>query len=382
MAFRRKKQQEAPPPAREWDQTLTADEESPEPSSSDGSSEQEVATNEISTADGAPETPAPPVPDDVAQYVGTDGPNLVIHEYHFSPDLKRDVEDRVVARGQELEERWVPHERVPLGEIEQAVDGLAWKPRHKARGNAWLEKVERQRRDAILGMERVPPNILETRDVYETEGGFVIEVVYRELGEVLRKYFVVDGSRGRKSALKSVVSGTFHRTTMVSPAMIESLGRSGGRKAPAPPGKIRTFPIRNRTDVREVEGIGDAFTRRLSELGIQTTDQLRLTSAEVLAGHLGVTPHVVQKWQQMAEMMIVAGIGKQSAEVLARAGVTGIDALQQMNPKQLAGVVKAYVETLESGGTRVGPATARGWIRNARRLKKTLQAFPKAPDPA
>lgn len=376
--FRKSKSTEpAPEATSEFEQTLVAepDGESTEPLEFAG----ESAVREVAE----PETVAPmlEVPDDLRPYVEQEGSQLVLKQHHFGAAQKEEAEERLASPTAELvEQDWIPHRRESVRDIQTQVDALKWEPRYQPRAAAWLRRHDRERAQILMGLERIPPDILEKRIVYETEGGFVVEVTYRELGDIQEKYFTIEAAGGRRRALESVQSGRYARATILAPAVIDVLAPTRGRRSPIPPGRVLTWPIRNKVDVKEIEGIGDIYTRRLFELGLHTTDQLRLSSAEILADHLGTSPRVVEKWQQMAELLIVPGIGKQYAEILVKSGITGIEALRGMTGKALAGIVNAYVDTQETGGAHVSSPRGQAWIRAAKRLKRSPQRFPTSTD--
>lgn len=376
MVFGRKKRAREEEGATHVDETLVAEDATEAaPTGGDGESRLPEPVVEASPA------PAVAVPEDLEAYVGQEGPHLVIRQHHFTREMKRDAEDRLATSGAGYEEgRWIPHHRLPLADVEKAVDKLHYERRYQSVAAGWLKLHERQRQRALEGLEKVPANILAKRIVYETEGGFVVEVTYRERGEVWKKYFTVPRGGGRAKALRALQSGHYAKATIVTPTQIEALPSVRKPRVSIPPGKVLTWPVRNDTDVLDVEGIGKVYARRLHQLGISTTDQLRLMSAEVLAGHLGTSARVVERWQRMAELLVVPGIGKQYAELLVDSGITSIDQLRQTTPKALAGVINAYLETRESTRTRVRTARTQSWTRAARRLKKAPQPFPRSAD--
>lgn len=87
--------------------------------------------------------------------------------------------------------------------------------------------------------------------------------------------------------------------------------------------------------VKDVEGIGEKYTKRLQAVGIYDTRQLWETPATDIANSIGVPVRLVQNWQAMAELMSVRGIGGQYAELLAFSGVRSIENLSQQDPYDL-----------------------------------------------
>lgn len=407
MALFKKKQAEASAGTKDWEQTLVTDDVPREGSTalkfqlnkaaSEAAGEpvsaveelvplepvQEPSPPPVSEEPGAlePEAPLEPlnVPADLEPLVKTEGSSIILKQHGMYRTEKRDAENRL-REEQNLdlsEKRWIPHRRESLRDVEHAVDSLAWKGRYQPRAVAWLRKQKEERRKALEGIERIPANIVKKRIVYETEGGFVVEVTYRELGEVATKYFTVPTTGGPSKALQSVRSGNYARVTVVSGDAIEALEPShpGKAKLAVPPGKVHTWPIHGRFSVLEIEGIGRKYANQLNRLGIESTDQLRLYPAEVIARHLGTHLKTVEKWQSMAELLCVPGLGKQYAELLVRAGIGGVETLKTQTPGELIQTLKEHAK---GGAVGVGPARARSWIQTSRRLKKKTQPFPAA----
>lgn len=398
MALFKKKPKADAEPQKEWEQTLVADETPEEPQSAPGSAV--LADEPAPTADEpepapawepepAPEpTPAwapepadesEPVPSDLQPHVGEDEMGLYLKEKNFDRPTKLALEARITTspRTALSEKSWHPAHRNSLKSIHEGVDKLKVKPARLV-GDSWLKTQFKARSEAVR-REVIPGNILSKRIVYETEGGFVVEVTFREGGETRKKFFTVNTRQGRQKALESIQSGKQAITAIVGEAALKEMARPKG-KTPleTPPGQVNTYPITNQWDVLEIEGIGEVYARRLHELGIHSTDQLRCTNATVIANNLGISPPQVEKWQQMSELLVVKGVGKQIAEALVRTGVTGIDDLRARKPKELSEAVTATIMNSTPRIMRSGVNTKRAWsiILQARNLKKSVQPFP------
>lgn len=316
-------------------------------------------------------------PPEVEPYLKRDDGRTILLEKNFDRPTKLNMESRVTpSPRQALEESaWHPAHRVGIEQIRREVDRLKVRP---VKPGKWIKT---QFKPVFTTTKRaaIPPNILAKRIVYETEGGFVIEVTFREGAETRKTFFTISSKGGRTKALSQVQSGKLALQTTVPETVLESIHPpKKGEHLPYPPGQIMTYPITNDWDVIEIEGIGDVYARRLHELGIHTTDQLRLMNATVIANNLGTSVGNVENWQAMAELLIVDGIGKQLAEVLVRSGVRGIDALRRAQPKELA---KRVHEANVAGKNRITgaslrPKRAATLIKNARKLRKSLQPFP------
>ncbi|MBI2078087.1 MAG: DUF4332 domain-containing protein, partial [Euryarchaeota archaeon] len=237
----------------------------------------------------------------------------------------------------------------------------------------WLRSFKPRGPDAGTVFERIPRNIIDKRIVFETEGGFVVEVTFRDGPETRKRFFTVDTRADRTKALEEIQSGRYAKATIIGADAIAKLGAPRHAAHPAvPPGKVNTWLITNKIDVIDIEGIGDIYGRRLHELGIHTTDQLRLTNATVLANNLSTVTGTVERWQHMAELMVIEGIGKQTAETLVNAGITSIDLLRKSRPKELA----RRIRQSKGGKGGMQPKRAKSLVQAARKMKRATQDFP------
>ncbi|MDE6334529.1 MAG: DUF4332 domain-containing protein [Muribaculaceae bacterium] len=76
----------------------------------------------------------------------------------------------------------------------------------------------------------------------------------------------------------------------------------------------------------EIEGVGDSYARKLEDAGIHTTDDL-LAKAATPAGRIdlaektGISPKLILKWANHADLFRIKGVAGQFAELLEAAGV-------------------------------------------------------------
>lgn len=325
------------------------------------------------TASPEPRSAATGIPAELEPHLRREINRLILVEDNFDRPTKLKAEGSVTSapRAALSEASWEPKHPATIKEIHGEIDRL--KPREARLAGKWLTgfKTSKLLKPRV---ERVPPNILGKKIVFETEGGFVVEVTYRDGTETRKRYYTASSRKGRARALAEIQSGRLAQIHRVDEERIAGLRRKGGGTLPTPPGKFNTYAITNATDVAAVEGIGDIFARRLHELGIHTTDQLRLMNAQVIANNLGASVGSVKHWQQMSELMIVEGIGKQSAELLVRAGVESIDALRKETFRKLLAKSKQAKKEHKLRGIQA--AKARKWIAQARKMRKSPQPFP------
>ena len=78
--------------------------------------------------------------------------------------------------------------------------------------------------------------------------------------------------------------------------------------------------------IEQVEGIGEAYAAKLKEAGITTTDELLAKCAtrsgrDKVAEATGISPKLILKWTNHADLFRIKGVAGQFAELLEAAGV-------------------------------------------------------------
>jgi len=123
-------------------------------------------------------------------------------------------------------------------------------------------------------------------------------------------------------------------------------------------------------EVLKLEGVGPTFAHKLEKAGYHTAFQVRDGDADRIAQDAGVPHADVVKWQQMATLLPVNGIGPQYAEALQRAGVHSLEDLAKRNPKALAKAVATFLASKDVTvvGQPISEKRAASWIADAKRL--------------
>ncbi|MDE6096536.1 MAG: DUF4332 domain-containing protein [Muribaculaceae bacterium] len=76
----------------------------------------------------------------------------------------------------------------------------------------------------------------------------------------------------------------------------------------------------------EIEGIGESYAKKLEDAGVKTTADLLAEAAtpkgrEKLALETGISPKLILKWANHADLFRIKGVAGQFAELLEAAGV-------------------------------------------------------------
>ena len=93
--------------------------------------------------------------------------------------------------------------------------------------------------------------------------------------------------------------------------------------------------------VIDIEGVGESYAQKLTEAGVNTVDQLlercvTPKGRKELAETTGISPKLILKWANHADLFRINGIGPQFAELLEAAGVDTVKELRHRNAENLA----------------------------------------------
>jgi predicted flap endonuclease-1-like 5' DNA nuclease len=100
------------------------------------------------------------------------------------------------------------------------------------------------------------------------------------------------------------------------------------------PGRVRKYAL------MDIEGIGPAYAQALADIGLTTTGDLLQAGAtprgrEDLAFKTGISPKLVLRWVNMADLFRVKGVGEEYSDLLEAAGVDTVRELAQRRADNL-----------------------------------------------
>lgn len=130
--------------------------------------------------------------------------------------------------------------------------------------------------------------------------------------------------------------------------------------------------------IKEIEGIGPVFATKLVEAGIKTTGSL-LKSCEdpkgrdMLSEKTGISPHLILKWTNMADLMRISGIGRQFAELLEASGVDTVKELKHRQADNLAAKMAEVNHEKRLCRLSPGSAIVARWIEQANSLEAAIR---------
>lgn len=129
--------------------------------------------------------------------------------------------------------------------------------------------------------------------------------------------------------------------------------------------------------IAEIEGIGPAYAAKLMGAGVETTGDLleRGSTADgraVLASSASVSPKLVLEWVNHADLLRVAGVGSEYADLLEEAGVDSVPELAQRNAANLHAVLVAANEAKALVRQLPSEKQVAGWIEEAKGLPRVV----------
>ncbi|MFX0074208.1 MAG: DUF4332 domain-containing protein [Candidatus Hermodarchaeota archaeon] len=125
-------------------------------------------------------------------------------------------------------------------------------------------------------------------------------------------------------------------------------------------------------NVIEIEGIGKKYSLKLGRAGYATVEDLKkLTWEQIneLAKKTKISPKLIDKWQEQADLMALKGVGPEFAEALNRIGIDSVKELSRRNSSKVLEKIQAF-DKRRPNVIRKLPTKAQvdSWIKQAKDL--------------
>lgn len=132
------------------------------------------------------------------------------------------------------------------------------------------------------------------------------------------------------------------------------------------------------SSLTDIEGIGASYAEKMQAIGVSSQENLLSMGATragraALAEESGISPKLLLKWVNRADLARVQGIGSEYAELLHHAGVENLPELAWRNPCNLysrivcANVDHQLVAVLPSA------VEVENWVVEAKTLDRRVQ---------
>ena len=131
------------------------------------------------------------------------------------------------------------------------------------------------------------------------------------------------------------------------------------------------------TKLSVIEGIGEAYTAKLQEAGINSVEGLLEAGGakkgrKEIAAKTGISEKLVLNWVNRADLSRIKGVSTQYADLLEAAGVDTVPELAQRKPENLAAKMAEVNEAKKL--VRKVPTTAQvtEWVAMAQELPRAV----------
>lgn len=131
------------------------------------------------------------------------------------------------------------------------------------------------------------------------------------------------------------------------------------------------------TAILEVEGIGEAYAKKLLKIGIKTVEKLLAEGAtpkgrKGIADKTGIAESLVLEWVNHVDLFRIKGVASEYSDLLEEAGVDTVVELGNRNP---ANLYKMMLETNQKKDlVRKMPTEAqvKNWVDQAKKLPRVV----------
>ncbi len=130
-------------------------------------------------------------------------------------------------------------------------------------------------------------------------------------------------------------------------------------------------------NIRDIEGIGDAYAEKFEAAGVKTVEALLEAGAskngrEELAEKTGISEKLVLEWVNRADLARIKGIGSEYADLLEASGVDSVPELAQRNAANLTAKMEEVNEAKSLVRRVPSEKEVEDWISQAKDLPKVV----------
>ncbi len=131
------------------------------------------------------------------------------------------------------------------------------------------------------------------------------------------------------------------------------------------------------TDIRDIEGVGEAYAAKLAAQGVKTVEALldkggTATGRKALAESCDISDKLILRWVNHADLFRLSGVKSQFAELLEAAGVDSVPELAQRKAANLQEKMAAVNAEKKLAGRAPTLAEVETWITQAKTLPRAV----------
>lgn len=129
--------------------------------------------------------------------------------------------------------------------------------------------------------------------------------------------------------------------------------------------------------LRKIEGVGEAYAKKLAACGIRTTNALLKNCStpkgrKEIAEATGINEKLVLRYTNQADLFRIKGVGEEYADLLEAAGVDTVPELAQRNPDNLHAKIMGINEQKKLVRQPPAVAQVRSWVAQAKDLPRVI----------
>ncbi|MGD1992793.1 MAG: DUF4332 domain-containing protein [Anaerolineae bacterium] len=127
----------------------------------------------------------------------------------------------------------------------------------------------------------------------------------------------------------------------------------------------------------DVEGIGEAYAKKLKAAGVATTQALLERGAtpkgrREIADAAGISPKLVLEWVNHVDLFRIKGVGEEYADLLEAAGVDTVPELAQRNAENLYHQLHEVNQKKKLVRRPPSQAEVSAWVAQAKTLPRKV----------
>src|SRR3990172_11727756 len=127
------------------------------------------------------------------------------------------------------------------------------------------------------------------------------------------------------------------------------------------------------TSIRMIEGIGEVYSAKLKQFGINTTQAMleRANSAKdrkEVAEKTGISETLILEWVNLADLFRIKGVGEEYSDLLEEAGVDTVPELARRDPENLYGKIVEVNQAKKLVRKLPTQVQVSSWIEQAKAL--------------
>lgn len=127
----------------------------------------------------------------------------------------------------------------------------------------------------------------------------------------------------------------------------------------------------------EIEGIGEHYAQLLHEEGLNYQEQFlsaccTRSKRKQLCKHTGISPKLILKWTNHADLTRIRGIGAEYAELLEKCGVDSVPELAHRRYDNLHHALLTTNQQYHLCRRTPGASMVKSWIEEAKHLPRAV----------